>query len=127
MFTRRAVSAIALFALLASAACAQNVMENSALRFGERTVIRVENNNWLDMVVYAVSSGTRVRLGSVRTGGFVDFSLPRGYGNGSSIQLIADPIGSSAAYSTDLLAVVPGNTIRLRVENNLALSSVIIR
>ncbi|MGH7554093.1 MAG: hypothetical protein ACREMQ_13820, partial [Longimicrobiales bacterium] len=105
MFTRRAVTAITLFTLLTSAACAQSLMENGARRIHERTMIRVENNNWLDMVVYAVSSGTRVRLGSVRTGGFADFSLPHGYATGSSIQLIANPIGSNAAYSTDLLAV----------------------
>jgi hypothetical protein len=125
---RKAASTIVLVAVLISGACAQGMQRSANSNSSEqRTTIRVENNNWLDMVVYAVMSGSRLRLGSVGTGSVADFKLPSGYGDGSGFRLIMDPIGAPAGYSTEFITVGPGGRIQLRVENNLALSSVMIR
>ncbi len=71
-------AAFALAATLALSACASHGTYDNADRAAQRTVaVDVSNHNWMDVVVYAVSSsGTRVRLGNVTTGLDQRFRLP---------------------------------------------------
>ena len=91
---------------------------------GTDAAIEVTNYNWADMTVYAVRNGTRVRLGSVMSMSTEQFQLPRGMVGTTDMRIMADPVGSRHAYHTRPVLVVPGQTLQLRLENNIELSSV---
>lgn len=105
----------------------------SLLRRGEREFepapifVVVENRNWNQMVIYAVSSGRRQRLGEVETNTSAQFTLPQLFTARTDLRLIADPIGSRQQFRTDNILVSPGGTINLILENNLRLSRWMIR
>jgi hypothetical protein len=122
MVTRKA-AALLLLAMLVTASCARS-RKNRQNAVDEPTIVVVENNNWLETTVYALRSGTRLRLGTVPTGKTLEFTLPAGFTTGASIQLIADPIGTSRTFRSEMLAVGPGRQVQLRVENNLRMSTV---
>ncbi|MGH7476068.1 MAG: hypothetical protein ACRELD_07250 [Longimicrobiales bacterium] len=46
---------------------------------------------------------------------------------GSAIRLVADPIGSHRPYTSSPLLVAHGQSVRWQLENNLALSSFVVR
>lgn len=123
MRIRTAALLTLLAAVTISAGCAR-AGKNRRAALDEKTTVIVENNNWLETTVYAVRSGTRLRLGTVPTGKTLEFTLPNGFTTGASIQLIADPVGTSSTYRSDMLAIAPGRQVQLRVENNLRMSTV---
>jgi len=87
--------------------------------------IRVENRNWSDVVVYAVRSGRRHRLGMVTSMSSARFRLPRGMAMGSGdLQLVADPIGSSRGFTSGPIHIGAGQEIALSVQNHLPMSTV---
>lgn len=95
---------------------------------GPATVVEVFNNNWLDINVYAVRSGTRIRLGMVRSMETVSFKLPESaLATAGTIRLLADPIGSRRSHLTDGILVQRGDRIRWSLENSLALSHYSVR
>ena len=86
--------------------------------------IEVENNNWSDVVIYALVDGSRTRLGSVGAANRAKIEIPRGAmrlpGN---VTLLLDPLGSRATYRAGPMSVSFGNLVRLKVENELRLTS----
>jgi len=87
--------------------------------------IRVENRNWSDVVVYAVRSGRRHRLGMVTSMSSARFRLPRGMATGSGdLQLVADQIGSSRGFVSEPIHISTGQEIALSVQNHLPMSTV---
>lgn len=91
------------------------------------TFVKVLNHNWSDMVVYAVRSGTRHRLGVVTTNQSRRFRLPPGMETpGSDLRLVADPVGGRERFDSGTIHVSPGQTIQLSLENQLGISSVSI-
>lgn len=96
---------------------AQPAPENAA-------VVRVENNNWQDVDVYAIRNNQKVRLGMVTSMTASGFRLPSNLLTGSpNVQLYIHPIGSSGGYLSQAMLVGAGQTIELRVENNINLTS----
>lgn len=92
---------------------------------GEPALVQVTNNNWLDMAVYAVRSGLRVRLGTVTSLNTETFTVPRALMTGASaFQLVADPIGSSGTFKTQSVSVWPGQTVKFQIENQIGISNV---
>ena len=91
---------------------------------GTDATIEVTNYNWADMTVYAVRNGTRIRLGSVMSMATEQFTLPRGMVGTTDMHIMADPVGSRHTYSTRPVLVVAGQTLQLRLENNIEMSSV---
>lgn len=90
--------------------------------------VTVENNNWNDVVIYAVSGGMRTRLGDVTSMTRRDFEIrPNMVTGGGSIRFVADPIGVRATHTTHDLVVEPGTNMRLTVENQITLSHLIKR
>lgn len=89
--------------------------------------LKVENNNWLDVRVYLVRDGESIPLGMVTGPGTTEFRLP-GMATlaGSDTQLLVLPIGGFDDYLSPILAVNPGDRVHLTVENDLALSSVVV-
>lgn len=90
--------------------------------------VRVRNNNWLDMKIYAVVQGRRWRVGTAYTGQSLVIELPDHLqADIHPLQLVAFPIGGSGAASTRELLVSPGGQVDWVLENHLPLSSVFVR
>ena len=90
----------------------------------ERTTMVVENNNWSDMTVYILRDGVRTRMGAVPSMGRSTFVLSSALVGGTGeIRVQADPLGSSKKWTSQPILIVPGNQVRFRLENNVALSS----
>ena len=122
---RPRLAGLALAATLALAACAHQpsyATEESAPNAPVAVV--VTNNNWMDVVVYAVSYGNKTRLGSVTTGMEQRFRLPASMlVQSGSFYLEAHPVGSNEVYRSDPIMVNPGNRVIWSLENQLSLSS----
>jgi hypothetical protein len=104
---------VAAFALIL-AAC-------SGLRHGsgvapERATIRVDNQGFSDMTVYAVRSAQRVRLGLAPGHANTVFTVPSALINGlTQLRFIADPIGGARASVSEEITVAPGDSVTLTI------------
>lgn len=94
----------------------------------DRTLIRVTNNNWSDMTIYLVRSGSQRRLGTVTSQTTRTFVVPAHViASSNRIHLMADPIGSSRTLVSAPLLINTGQTAEWQLENSLGLSSMWIR
>jgi multisubunit Na+/H+ antiporter MnhE subunit len=90
--------------------------------------IHVENNNPLDITVYAVNNSMRVRLGTVSTASSQRFTLslhqisPTG-----ELQLLADPIGSRRTVTSESIHVFAGQAVEWILQVDLRQSSLTLR
>ena len=91
--------------------------------------VNVDNGHWLDVRIYAVlANGAYGRIGTVTSFSTQQLEIPRWLSaQHSEIQLVAVPIGSSQQYVAPSVVVSQGDVIDLRLRNNLALSSILIR
>ena len=131
MLRRPVVLSVVLAVAAVAGGCAtgRGVAEGDEQMFAQSApastaMVHVDNHNWQDVDVFAVREGMKVRLGMVTsmTGG--DFKLPETFLVGSpNVQLRIDPIGSSSGFMTQSILVSPGQTVNLRIENNLNLTS----
>ncbi len=93
----------------------------------EQTTVRVVNDNWHTITVYAVRGGYRRRLGTVTSFTSRVFALPQMFLIPSDeIRLIADPIGRRGAYVSEALVISAGDVIEWRMRNNINLSNIFI-
>jgi hypothetical protein len=127
--TTRFFSVLAVVLLvLAVGACSMGGGEGSAdAPSRPATTVEVQNNNWMDMVIYVVRSGMRVRLGMVTTMNRASFRVPNFVaGASTSVRLEAHPIGSNQRFVAPAVQAWPGQTIDLTIQNHLAVSSVTV-
>lgn len=128
------IAALAAATLGACAPAANDGMKNSfgpdqpaRSRNNVNAVVRVENQNWSDMVVYVVQGSMRMRLGTVTSMRSVTFRVPHVFqGNGGEIRLLADPIGSGETYLSDPVRLRDGEQLSLSVQNSLQLSNIAV-
>jgi hypothetical protein len=86
--------------------------------------VDVANHNWMDIVVYAVTSSQLVRLGSVTTGEQVRFELPRSVNTvGGDFYLEARAVGSRQIFRSQPIVAGPGARVSWSVENQTTLST----
>lgn len=111
------------------AGCAHGYTETQDVAVeDDRTMVRVTNNNWSDMTIYLLRSGSRRRLGTVTSQATHTFVVPAHLVvSSSSVHLVADPIGSSRTFTSAPILINPGQTAEWKLENSLALSSIWIR
>lgn len=81
--------------------------------------IVVDNQMWQDVTVYALSRGTRVRLGTVTALKTQRFTLPVALAGAHEFRLLADPVGSQDTITSELVTVEPGEIIEWQLANNL--------
>ncbi len=96
-----------------------------AERGGQQTHVVVDNDNFLDMRIYAVSGGRRHQLGTVT--GFTDavFVLPNWVLVANApLRLMALPVGSARSYTSPAVTVDPGDLVEWQLRNNLTLSNI---
>lgn len=89
--------------------------------------IDVVNHNSLDVDVYTLHSGMRMRLGTVVSATTVHFKASsREFADGS-LQLFASPIGSSHGFLSETVYVQPGVVVTWTLEQSLTQSSLVVR
>src|SRR5512135_1159657 len=130
---RRLSYAISLTAalVLAASGCGghQNVEDGAAPEADPLapTPLTVDNNHWLDIVVFVFHDGELSRVGTVTAASSTNFFLPNWMiGQSRNIRLLADPIGSGDAVGTETIHIQPGQFIEWRLESQLARSTVAV-
>src|SRR5207249_3655124 len=84
--------------------------------FGDTTAVKVQNQNYLDMDVFVVRGGQRIRLGMVTGLSTHLFMLrPEVVGTGTDLQFEFHPIGGRANPRTERIMVQPGDVIELTI------------
>jgi hypothetical protein len=79
-----------------------------------KTLVRVENRNFLDMKVYILRGPERIRIGTVTGNGREVFVVPDGLVLGvSSLRFIAEPIGGSQTPVSQEISIQQGEEIEL--------------
>lgn len=114
----------ALVASASLAACTPAMSNSGEAMLPDHTTLIVENNNWTDMTVYVLRDGSRARIGSVTGLGKARFRLSDALiGGAGDVRILADPLGAGERFVSHPLTILPGQEVRLRLENNIALSS----
>jgi hypothetical protein len=108
----RALTPILLVALVAGCGARSAGASDPA----ETAFVRVTNQSWLDMNVYVLRSGERIRLGTVTGNHTERFRLPRGVVfSATPLRFLADPIGSSQTSQSFEISVSPGDEVSLTI------------
>lgn len=132
---RPALLAAAVVALVPAAAWARTVPQPSPARPDSASarrerlepLVKIENDNWLDVHVYAVRDGEPFSLGFVTGPGQAEFKMPwMATVPGAQVQILVLPIGGNEDYLSEPLVVNPGDVLQLNVQNILPLSTVTV-
>jgi multidrug efflux pump subunit AcrA (membrane-fusion protein) len=84
------------------------------------TTVRVQNQAFMDVDVFALYSGTRTRLGTVTANGTATFRIPATVvGPGRELQFLADPIGSVQQGVSFGIYVRPGEQVTLTIPSTM--------
>ena len=120
-------------AVAVSSACAHathNAGEANSRTFCAKSTatLYVQNDNWMDVVLYAVRGSSRFRMGQVSSLQSAVFELPSAViGASGSVFILADPVGAVSndrMFATDDIMLAPGHTIiDLRLDNIIDHSS----
>lgn len=89
--------------------------------------VNVQNDNFYDVVVYAVVSGVKTRLGSVVGHSRQLLRVPASLLSLGSLQLFADPIGGERGTVLEPIAVSPGQQVSVTLTPSLNMSYVSVR
>src|SRR3954466_9867713 len=101
--------------LVVLAGCAGRSRESTPSPDSE-TILQVENRDFSDMVIYAISSGQRTRLGTATGNSTKSFVLPQSLvGSGGTFRFQADPIGGNRAPVSEEMSVQPGDVLTLTI------------
>ncbi len=120
------VAALVAVPALAAQTASEEKSETPAAE-SQQTTVRVVNDNWHDMNVYAFRNGYRRRLGTVTSFTSRVFALPQAFLIPSDeLRLIADPIGRRGAFFSEALVISAGDVIEWRLRNNINLSNIFI-
>ena len=80
------------------------------------TIVQVDNQGFLDMTLYAVRGGQRVRLGIATGNNKTNFTIPQSLVTGlTPLRFIADPIGGTRASVSMEITVAPTDTVVLTI------------
>jgi hypothetical protein len=97
------------------AACASSSTTASQVRDQAATVV-VDNQSVLDMNIYAIRGGQRVRLGTANSLRKTKLTIPASMVFGTSmLRFLADPIGSTRAPISEEISVTAGDEIGLMI------------
>ncbi len=85
---------------------------------GPKTKVKVENDNKLDMTIFVLRGGQRIRLGLVPSYTSRSFTLPDNVVvNATSIRLLANPVGGRGNPISEEFNVFRGQTIEMVIAN----------
>lgn len=107
---------IVLASVLSLFACTTVAPGSGGAGQNEPTAVRIDNQGFADMTVYAVRSSQRVRLGLVPGHTVRTFDLPQGLLGGlATLRFIADPIGATRSSVSEEITVAPGDTVMMTI------------
>jgi hypothetical protein len=123
------LAAAALLLALVSSTCGRKETESPFRRAVDRPVtLEVDNNNFLDVTVYAVAGGYSLRLGNVGGKNVEEFTLDsQDITIAGGLQFLVDPIGATQTYLSPKVFPYGGATVELNVSAFLNQSFVSIR
>jgi hypothetical protein len=124
--TRLLTGLFALAAVLPVSACSHAYEASGDVAPSNIITLRVTNDNFLDMDVYAVAEGLATRVGTVSGAGSRTFVLNASLA-AQDFRVVATPIGGNGRASSGTLSVAPGQMVDFRIGSTLRNSSVIIR
>jgi hypothetical protein len=79
-------------------------------------MVRVENQGFSDMVIYAVTGAQRVRLGLATGNSTQSFTIPNYLIRGAGpIRFLADPVGGDRTPVSEEITVQPGDIVSLTI------------
>lgn len=128
----RTTSRNPLFAILllcATAACASGGGNGQveSLHAERSGMVEVTNDGHQDFVLYMQRDGMRYRLGRVARMETARFRIPAPEQPVSSrVQLVAEPLGTGAPFSTSTILWEPGQDLRGRVGRNHAMTNFVL-
>jgi hypothetical protein len=103
----------------ALAACRSSNAYDIANRESTDATLIVENQNFYDVDVYAVSSGLPTRIGTVSGNTTVTFTLRSTLYNTTDFRLVATPIGGNGRAASHVLALSSGQTVKFTIAPRL--------
>lgn len=98
-------------------ACSHRTKPSSTSGPPPKTTVTVDNQSFLDMTVYVLSGGQRIRLGQATGSSRSKFTIPSyvvGYGI-QSLRFIADPIGGNRLPVSEEISVTAGDEVILTI------------
>jgi hypothetical protein len=112
---RIAALSLLLAAPVAISACRSGNPYDINNRQANDATLIVENQNFSDVDVYALSGGLPTRIGTVPGNTTMRFALNSSVIAASDFRLIATPIGGNGRGASGLLVAAPGQTIKFTV------------
>jgi hypothetical protein len=86
--------------------------------------LTLNNHHWLDINVFVQHDGEASRVTTVTASSSQSLILPTWLlGESKVVRIIAEPVGETDSYTTDLLRVDPGQSVELNVESVLSRSN----
>ena len=110
-------------ALVLFAACVPKARNGLAPAPSPAVYVSVDNQNWLDVSIYALRGTIRTRIGEVSGNGNAQLKIPAGVIVAGQVRLMADAIGSSERFVTDMITVDPDQRVQLMVAPAMRMSS----
>ncbi len=108
------IMAVGVLLLTHLAACSGSKEETEAPVDVPDVTVRVTNEDWLDVTVYALYKAKRFRLGRVTTGNTEVFVVPKGLISGATdLQFLGIPMASRDNRITEPIIVSPGDEVTL--------------
>jgi hypothetical protein len=106
----------ALGVLVMMTACYRQNEPDTAAEPVPPTILRVENQAFLDMTIYLVRSSQRIRLGIATGNATTRFTIPQNMIFGATpLRFFADPIGGSRTPVSEEITVSPGDEVTLTI------------
>jgi hypothetical protein len=97
-------------------------------RADQRTTVRVTNNNWSSMTVYLLRNGLPVRLGTVQSMATAELTIPPDLvDTAARTQLAARAAVRQGEFVSAPVLLAAGQSVTFVIENNLRLSTAIVR
>ena len=113
-------------ALSSVSGCSRNSMAAAGDVSPANTIgVHVQNNNFLDVDVYAISEGLPTRLGTVTGNSSATFVLDGSLAS-QDLRIVATPIGGNGRASSGPIVASPGQTIDFQIGSMLRNSTVSI-
>lgn len=107
--------ALVLTGPVALSACRSSNAYDIANRQSNDATLIVENQNFYDVDVYALSSGLPTRIGTVSGNSSLSFALRSTVFTATDFRLVATPIGGNGRGSSGLLSVSAGQTVKFTI------------
>ncbi len=108
------IMVVGVLVLMHLAACSGSKEETETPVDLPDVTVRVTNENWNDVTVYALYKAKRFRLGRVTTGNTEVFVVPEGLIIGATdLQFLGIPMASRQSRITEPIIVSPGDEVTL--------------